>query len=283
MYPHTETDHLITIRTLTDGLKQIGLRAGHIVIVHASMKAFGGYIVGGAQAVVEALMQMLTPDGTLVMPTFSNDNTDPAQWQNPPVPESWWETIRAEYPPYRPEFTPTRHMGAIVECFRTFPDVKRSAHPAFAFAAWGKNAEAIIADQPLDYFDGKDSPLHNIYELDGYVLLLGVGHGNNTSLHLAEHFANWPGRPPEEVNSAAMLDKDGNRVRVTYRETWGSDDDFPVLGADFEAETNAVSIGKIGAATVRFMRQRPIVDYAVNWMNTHRPVSLASNPSPANG
>ena len=55
------------------------------------------------------------------MPTHTGDNSEPSNWENPPVPESWWDVIRAEMPVFDPKLTPTRGMGIIPETFRKFP------------------------------------------------------------------------------------------------------------------------------------------------------------------
>ncbi len=279
MFMIPETYPLLTTRTLIADFERIGLRAGQTVLMHSSMKAINGFVVGGPQAVIEALLHVLTSDGTLVMPAFSGDNTDPGIWKHPAVSEAWWATIRAEWPAYHPELAPTRQMGIVGEYFRTYPGVVRSSHPACSFAAWGKNAQRVIADHPLDNYFGANSPLDRVYELDGYVLLLGVGHWNNTSLHRAEYLADWPGKGKSEINSSATLHA-GQRVRVTYQDGWISRDDFLTLGAEYEAETKAVTIDTIGQATVRFMRQRPLIDYAARWMSAHRPASLQITESP---
>lgn len=259
---------IMTTKTLVHDLRRLGLHAGQAVLVHTSLKAFGGYVVGDAPAVVDALMTVLTPAGTLVMPTHSSNNTDPANWQIAPVGAEFWDLIRAEMPPYRPEITPSNRMGAINECFRTYPGVRRSGHPAFSFAAWGKHAEFVTAGQALDNSVAEQGPIGRLYDLDGWVLLLGVDHGHNTSLHLADFRADYAPKTAE-VNGSAML-VDGRRVWVTYRDDAIGADDFAELGAAYEAETGAVTIGMVGGATGRLMRQRPLVDWAVGWLERTR-------------
>lgn len=265
------TDYLTTT-DLINAFQQAGLFAGQVVIVHTSMKAFGRYIIGGEQAVVDALMAVITPQGTLIMPTHSSDNSDPATWFSPLLPPDQWDIIRQNMPPYRPESTPTNRMGRINECFRNYPGVLRSTHPAFSFAAWGLHAEFVIANQALNNSVAEESSIGRLYDLDGWICLLGVGHAHNTSLHLADYRARWEGKTPE-YNGSAML-VNGERQWVTYHDDTVVADDFDKLGAAFEAETGAVKISTIGDAVVRVMRQRVLVDYAIGWMECNRPASL---------
>ena len=107
-----ETDTPLTRKILAEKLREYGLGAGQIVLVHSSMSKLG-WIPGGAEAVILALLDVLGEKGTLVMPAHSSDNSDPARWENPPVPEAWWPIIRETTPAFNPATTPTRMMGAI--------------------------------------------------------------------------------------------------------------------------------------------------------------------------
>lgn len=256
-----------TIQSLRADLTRLGVRPGMVVLVHSSLNALG-WVSGGAVAAILALEMALGDDGTLVMPTHSADLSDPAQWQNPPVPEAWWPVIRDTMPPYDPDLTPTRGMGIIPETFRRGRGVVRSRHPQTSFAAKGPAAEFITAGHQLDYCLGDGSPLARVYDLDGWVLLLGVGHANNTSLHLAEYRATFPGKT--EKPNGAPLRVDGRRRWVTLRDIDLDDGDFTIIGEAFERESGGVAVGRVGRGTARLMPQRPLVDFAARWMTRHR-------------
>lgn len=260
-------DAPVTIATLVDDLTALGVCSGMTLLVHCSLSALG-WVCGGPVAVLLALEQVLGPTGTLVMPTFTTSLSEPSEWHNPPVPSTWWETIRQSMPAYDPLLTPTRKMGALAECFRSRSGVLRSAHPQISFAARGPQAEQIVGQHPLDEPLGDDSPLARIYDLNGWVLLLGVGHGNNTSLHLAEYRASYPGK--RNIRQGAPVLVDGQRTWVTFAVTDPDDSDFPTIGAAFAEATGLERTGLVGAGIARLMPQRALVDYGVTWLPVHR-------------
>ena len=258
-----ETENPRTQASLVADLRGLGVEAGMTLLVHASMSKLG-WVVGGVVTVIRALQEVLTTEGTLVMPAHSTQYTDPSRWENPPIPEAWWGIFREEMPAFNPATTPTRMMGTIAENFRTWDGVLRSNHPHFSFSAWGKQAETVTADHAFGFGMGKASPLDKLYELDGHILLLGVGHINNSSLHLAEHIT------PHTVwhTQGAPLLVVGKREWVEFEEVEMPDALFDLegIGADFEKETKFVKIGQIGSAESRLFRQRPCVDFALKWI-----------------
>lgn len=252
-----------TRQSLAADFERLGLRAGATVIAHASLSSLG-WVSGGAVAVLQALLDVLGDAGTLVMPTHTRDNTDPAGWSNPPVPESWHQTIRNSMPAFDPATTPTRAMGAIAELFRSWPGVLRSGHPSLSFAALGRNARRVIEPHDLNCSLGETSPLARIHELGGHILLLGVGFDRNTSFHLAEYRAGV--RPP--IQSASAFYRDGARVWGAYADIDTDSEPFPAIGAALEA-TGVVRLGQVGSATARLFPQREAVDFAVQWLKAH--------------
>jgi len=263
------TQYPNTIATLKKDFEVLGIRPGLVVIMHSSLSAIG-WTVGGPVAVINALMQVLTSKGTLVMPTFSSDNTDPSDWENPPVPDSWWDIIRNEMPPYDPEITPTRGIGIIAETFRKWPNVIRSNHPTSSFAAWGNHAKYITQNHELIADLGEDSPLARIYELDGKILLIGVSHENNSSLHLAEYRSDYPGKHYKLNGSAIQIDNE--RKWVEWKELSLITDDFEQLGTDFESKINYIP-GKVGFAEARLLSQREMVAFSIDWFKKNRKVT----------
>jgi aminoglycoside 3-N-acetyltransferase len=207
---------------------------------------------------VQALLDVVGPEGTLVVPTHSGDLSDPAGWRNLPVPEAWWDEIRATMPPFDPATTPSRAMGAVAECVRTWPGARRSAHPQTSFAAVGARAAFVTeGHEPGDAL-GETSPLARVYDLDGWVLLIGVGHGNDTSLHLAEHRVARPRRHVNRMPVALGVWKEFDDVVL-------DESDFEALGAAVEP---ALEVRRLGGMTL--LRQRPLVDAAVRWMEANR-------------
>lgn len=258
-----------TVDSLQRDLRVLGLRPGMVVIVHSSLSAMG-WVCGGAVAVIAALQGVLGSSGTLVMPAHSPGLSEPGKWENPPVPESWWPVIRENMPAYDPELTPTHSMGVIAETFRKQRGVLRSSHPQVSFCASGPHAPLIIEDHSLKFGLGEHSPLARVYDLHGFVLLLGTSHGSNTSMHLAEYRANYPAR--KVVREGSPIYTSGSRQWATFEEVEPDSSDFGRIGEDFLKSDagKGVRWGKVGLADCQLMPQRDVVDFAAGWLEENR-------------
>jgi len=177
------------------GLRELGLCAGDRVMVHSSLKSFGR-VQGGAETVVFALQDVLTEQGTLMMPSFNHTSLKGGT--------------------YDPRETRTRN-GAIPDTFWRMPEVHRSLDPSHPIACWGKDAQRYIRFHHRTLTLGPDSPLGLLGREGGKGLMLGVGYGPNTFHHVVETALNVPCLG-HRTEAYPLRLPDG---RVVMGRTWG--------------------------------------------------------------
>lgn len=221
---------------LVEQLLQLGVRRGIVLVVHTSFRRVAP-VESGPGGLIEALTETVGPDGTLVMPTMTGSRA---------------------LVPFDSATTPSRGMGVVAETFRRTSGVLRSSHPTSSFASRGPLAEAIIAPQPLEPSHSPDSPIGRAADHGGWVLLLGVGHDANTTIHLAENLAGVPYR----VRKWTTLDVDGQERRVEYDEIDHCCRNFELVGAWLE-EQGLQRGGRVGHADARLARARDILNVTV--------------------
>ncbi len=259
----------VTTKEVAIALANLGVREGDVLVVHSSLSAIG-WVVGGPQAILDALIDVVGASGTITMPAHSGGLSEPSNWQNPAVPADWWHVIRAEMPAFDAHLTPLREMGAVAEAFHRLPGTVRSNHPTVSHLARGPLARRLTADHSLEDGLGDDSPLGRLYDAHAKIVLIGVDHDNNTSLHLAENRADWPGRSVRRQGSPVILD--GRRQWVTYDELDPDTDDFIDVGRAHSA-AHEERVVTLGAGLVRCIDMRSLVDFATTWFARHRGTS----------
>jgi aminoglycoside 3-N-acetyltransferase len=262
----SRTERPVTPADVCAALRTVEVCDGDTIIVHASLSRLG-WVVGGAHGVVAGLLEAVGPEGTVVMPAQTGIS-DPSTWQHPPVPASWWQTIRDTWPAFDPQATPRREMGAVMECFARLDGVVHSGHPTLGFVARGPGARALMHPHSLESGLGDDSPLGRMYDAGTRIVLIGVDHANDTSLHLAEHRADWPGKT-WRTDGAPML-VDGERQWVSYRTLDLDEDDFRTVVEAFEAAGGEQRRAPLGLGTVTACDQRALIDFATSWMSVNR-------------
>jgi aminoglycoside 3-N-acetyltransferase-4 len=220
---------------LTGHLENLGVMRGDVLLVHTSFRAVRP-VEGGPTGLVAALWEALGPQGTLVMPSWSGDDDEP----------------------FDPGMSPASpDLGIVADLFWRLPGVGRSNHLQ-AFAASGPLARAILADPlPLPPHS-PESPVGRVYDHDGKVLLLGVGHDANTTLHLAELMARVPYRTP----SHCTVLEDGQRRRIDYGENDHCCARF-ALADDWLRQEGLQQEGRVGHGQARLMRSRDVVRLSV--------------------
>lgn len=257
---------IVLKQDILKSLNDVGLRKGQTVIVHTSLSSLG-FVCGGAQVVIEAIFETVGEEGTILMPTQSWKNLDPSTGVHWEEPEEWYDIIRENWPAYNKDITPTNTMGAVAEMFRKWPGTLRSDHPARSVAAWGKHAKYITENHDLSNIFGEGSPIAKIYELDGFVLQIGVGYDKNTSIHLADARANYKSKH-NCIEYSAIMEND-KRVWKAYETLFVDGEDFEEIGKAFE-ENCSVNKANLGNGILTFMKQRDIVDFAVRWIEKNR-------------
>ena len=227
-------------------LRGLGVREGGVLVVHTSFRKVRP-IAGGPAGLVAALREALGPGGTLVMPSWTGDDEAP----------------------FDPAATPPADdLGVVPATFWRMPEVRRSGHP-FAFAAAGTRAAEIVAGPlPLPPH-GPASPIGRVHELDGQVLLLGVGHEADTTLHLAEALAGVPYRVLKHCTAL----EDGPPVRVAYEENDHCCERF-ALADGWLRRRGWQGEGTVGYAEARLARSRQIVAAAREELAKHALVFL---------
>jgi aminoglycoside 3-N-acetyltransferase len=221
---------------LVAAMRDLGVRPGDLIQVHSSLNRLG-YVEGGAETVVDALLEVVGPDGTVMVPTFNHG--------------------AAEI--YDPAETPSTN-GVVTEAFRKRSEARRSLHPTHPYAAIGPQADYLV-DGHLDVetFDPK-SPLGKLADLGGWVLLLGIGMTANTAAHIGETMARVPcigyGRLKRQVKLP-----DGRIIPATSV-TWR---DGPCLieWDPLEERMKAAGLiryGNVGDGELRLMKAKDVID-----------------------
>ena len=220
---------------VADQLRALGVEEGGVLLVHTSFRATRP-VEGGPRGLNEALHDALGPEGTLVMPSWSGENDELFDPLSTPVPPS---------------------LGVVADTFWRLPGVLRSNH-CQAFAAAGPEAARITSDPlPLPPHI-PESPVGRVHDLDGQVLLLGVGHDADTTLHLAELIAGVPYRVP----TYCTVLQNGRPVRVDYEENDHCCERF-ALADEWLRARDLQSEGRVGHAHARLARSRDIVGVAL--------------------
>ena len=237
--------HVVSRQELTTQLRELGVRPDGVLLVHTSFSAVAP-VEGGPNGLIAALQDVLGTRGTLVMPSMSDDDDHP----------------------FDPGKTACAGMGVVADTFWKRPDVLRSDSP-HAFAAAGPHAAGITEDHPLDVPHGLNSPVGRVYELDGQILLLGVGHDADTTVHLAEAVAGVRYRRPKY----AIVLRDGRPVRHDYDEIDHCCENFNRVDEWLEAE-HRQRRGTVGHGVARLIRSRDVVQVCLDRLRENETVFL---------
>lgn len=258
---------------LVADLRGLGVRPGAVLMVHARLGSIGA-VIGTSQAVVEALLEVVGAEGTLLAYTGWDDNCFHLREQ----PDAYQHAVRAELPGFDPlRSRARRQCGPLAERLRTWPGALRSDHPEASFTAVGRRAEWLLADQSRQDPYGTHSPLGKLVQADGQVLLLGAPIDQITLFHHAEAIAQVPVKRRVQYE---MPVRRGDTVRwEAFDDIDTSDGAFPyaeVLGCDAPTFfARAVDDGRlttrnglVGYAVSRLFDAALFTRFACDWMES---------------
>ncbi|GEM45381.1 AAC(3) family N-acetyltransferase [Deinococcus cellulosilyticus] len=229
----------VTASDFQQALQALGLSGREHLMAHASLSAFG-YVHGGAEILSELLK---SHTATVVMPAFTYYTL------------VWPEAYRTpEWPPHPPgpmgsfhRFSRvSRDIGKVPQALVDDPEVLRSNHPALSFVAYGQRAEDILNAQTLRE---PYAPAGALYDLAGKVLLAGVDHTSNTTIHYGEYLAG-------QLELPRYVIQDG-KLQSTY---------FPNCSAGFQRiERHLIhkKSVKVGAGVLALYDVQELIDVTV--------------------
>jgi len=222
------------------GLADVCLRPGDVVLVHSSLSAFGR-VDGGADAVIDALLEAVGPAGTVVVPTFT------------------WDSFHDQHGVVFDMRETPSEVGKITEVFRRRPQALRSPHLCHSVAAIGRHAAALTRDTPSAY--GPDSAFDTLIRLDAWNLFLGVGCTSCTALHAVEEQMQVPYRQHRDFRDCAVVFPDGHREAsraIEFLRRSGFTNDLGKMDRVLAAR-GVLHAARVGNAALTNVRIRDIV------------------------
>jgi aminoglycoside 3-N-acetyltransferase len=227
---------------IVHALEEMGLPRESDVFMHSSLSSMGK-VEGGARTVIDAILSWILPGGTFMVPTFTFGGTIEFNIQ-----------------------TSSSKTGAITEAVRLLPQAARSTHPTHAPCAIGPKARKLMRRHllagPLDI----GSPEDLMAKGGGWVLLLGVTHTSNSTVHVGEAYAGSYSRlmtfSPLNPGHPVIVDAKGVRRRVTQTSMPGCSQGFSAI-EDPMRDRGMIRDGKIGDATCQLMKGQDIIDVAI--------------------
>jgi len=245
----------VTKEDIVAGLKELGLKKGDAVGVHSSLSSLG-YVEGGADAVIDALFEVVGEEGAIVMPTYSTNRIEVEKTSEEIVLGVTW---KYKILPFNPKET-SCWTGTIPETFRKRKGAARSLHPTHSITSIGPKAKEIAeAGNEPSALGG----WRKLLELNGYILLIGVGLDRCSSMHLAEERVQLPKRILDKTTLPQAL-------RQKYPESewdvgFGPYPDFPKMEEPY-LKRKIIKTVKVGEATVKMARLRVMIDLFAEYL-----------------
>jgi len=245
----------LTKQFLMESFHNMNIKSGTRLVVHSALRNLGP-LENGADTVLDALLECIGQGGLLVMPTFTYDNDI-----------------------FDPSATPSR-TGILTEIMRKRYGAVRSLHPTHSVTAIGEGAASICNGHHLLPGLGIDSPLDRVAKAGGGILLLGVGHNNNSTVHVGEAYARVPYLDiPFFPNRPSRISIVGSEpLEVDLYDPPGCSKAFGVMES-YLRQSGAIRDFMIGKCPVQWMPGQDVISTVIDLLQRDNAALLCTNPS----
>lgn len=258
-----QSKETIPLDRLVADLHALGVAPGDSVLTHASLSRIG-FVPGGAETVVRALVEAVGPEGTALFPAHTgHPGISP---ENPPV--------------FDVRTSPTLNIGAVPEAARQYPGALRSLQPTHSVTAIGARATWFIEGHEFCVTPcGPGSPYDKLCTAGGKILLLGCDHESNTSIHMVEELADVPYHMLPGVGIMRITDAGARVHELPGRfHRWGEERDFMRLDGEM-TERGIQRIGTVGEAVCRLVNAAGMRDFILNRLESDPRILLPAQLS----
>lgn len=246
-------------------LKDLGLKSGDQVMLHASMRSIGKTL-GGPDQIHQAVIDTIGSNGTLLMYVGCEPEYEAVGREKLSHQEE--KFLLEKCPAFNPKIARARRdYGILAEFFRSWPGVVCSENPGARIAAFGKNSDYYVSNHPLNYGYGPGSPLAKFYENNGKLLLLGSDLDQVTLLHYAEHVSPIEKKRIKKFKVPLMINSERVWTDIEEYDTsigireW-PDRFFETIIKEFIQKNDLISI-KVGCASSYLFDAKPLVEFAI--------------------
>lgn len=247
---------------LIQNFKKIGLKKGMVIFLHGLIPP-NFRIIGGAQTFLDALLDVLSFNGTIVMDMECNENSDPGSWLCHPDSLDDIEKIRISHPCFHKMNSQNSFYDEILDNLRRRKGVEISNHPTKSFVSYGRYAKFICNHHELEFGYGLQSPLARIYELKALTLLFNVDYDRSTIMYFAQYRCN---NIPVRLQ-CSNIEVNGNKKVKKYLELSLDNSDFKKIGYEMEKD-NLVNKFQIDGIFIKIYKCFDAVNYCEKYFES---------------
>ncbi len=247
-----------TRNDLVTAFRSLGLAAGDLVLVHSALRKLGE-VEGGADTVLDALLETVGPRGTLALPTHT------------------WKIVNAEQPVFHQVLSPS-NVGAMTNVFRLRPGVVRGLHPTHSIAATGPRAAQLVAGHERDHTPcSPTSPYGRLRDWGGKILIIGPGLECCTFFHGCEEWTGMPWAVSPKPVQLYSITAAGEIIPVSLHHhvtsTWPQ---YPSLESGLVA-AGALTLGRLGECSLRLLDARAAAEHVMAQLRSDPTIVLPNN------